>query len=85
MDIFLSVFLLVGGAILAFCLNAKNRKRDSEALEKEVSQDFEEEYDLSAQSPGTELGPEMEDLIDWIEEDIRLDQESQDEDTFEIR
>ena len=85
MDIFLSGLLLVGGAILAFWLNAKNRKRDSEALEKEVSQDFEEEYDLSAQSPGTELGPEMEDLIDWIEEDTRLDQESQDEHTFEIR
>jgi len=85
MDIFLSVLLLVGGAILALWLNAKNRKRDSEALEKEVSQDFEEEYDLREQSSGTELGPEMEDLIDWIEEDIRLDQESQDEDTFEIR
>ena len=85
MDIFLSVLLLVGGAILAFWLNAKNRKRDSEALEREVSQDFEEEYDLNEQSAGTELGPEMEDLIDWIEEDIRLDQESQDEDTFEIR
>lgn len=85
MDIFLSVLLLVGGAILAFWLNSKNRKRDSEALEREVSQDFEEEYDLNEQSAGTELGPEMEDLIDWIEEDIRLDQESQDEDTFEIR
>lgn len=85
MDIFLSVLLLVGGAILAFWLNAKNRKCDSEALEREVSQDFEEEYDLSEQSAATELGPEMEDLIDWIEEDIRLDQESQDEDTFEIR
>ena len=85
MDIFLSVLLLVGGAILAFWLNAKNRKRDSEALEREVSQDFEEEYDLNEQSARTELGPEMEDLIDWIEEDIRLDQESQDEDTFEIR
>ena len=85
MDIFLSVLLLVGGAILAFWLNAKNRKRDSEALEREVSQDFEEEYDLSEQGAGTELGPEMEDLIDWIEEDIRLDQDSQDEETFEIR
>ena len=85
MDIFLSVLLLVGGAILALWFNAKNRKRDSEALEKEVSQDFEEEYDLREQSSGTELGPEMEDLIDWIEEDIRLGQESQDEDTFEIR
>ncbi len=85
MDIFLSVLLLVGGAILAFWLNSKNRKRDSEALEREVSQDFEEEYDLNEQSAGTELRPEMEDLIDWIEEDIRLDQESQDEDTFEIR
>ena len=84
MDIFLSVLLLVGGAILAFWLNAKNSKRDSEALEREVSQDFEEEYDLSEQSAGPELGPEMEVLIDWIEEDIRLDQESQDEDTFEI-
>ena len=52
---------------------------------KRQSQDFEEEYDLREQSSGTELGPEMEDLIDWIEEDIRLDQESQDEDTFEIR
>ena len=85
MDVFLSFLLLVGGAILAFWLNAKNRKHDTEALEREISQDFEEEYDLSAQSPGTELGPEMEDLIDWIEEDIRLGQESQDEDTFEIR
>ena len=66
MDIFLSVLLLVGGAILALWFNAKNRKRDSEALEKEVSQDFEEEYDLREQSSGTELGPEMEDLIDWV-------------------
>ena len=85
MDIFLSGLLLVGGAILAFWLNAKNRKRDSEALEREVSHDFEVEYDLSEQSAGTERGSEMEELIDWIEADIRLDQESQDEDTFEIR
>ena len=85
MDIFLSGLLLVGGAILAFWLNAKNRKLDSEALEREVSQDFEEEYDLSEQTAGTELGPEMEGLIDWLEDDIRLDQQSQEEDTFEIR
>tara|TARA_B100000902_G_scaffold1363_1_gene1775 strand:+ start:130 stop:387 length:258 start_codon:yes stop_codon:yes gene_type:complete len=85
MDVFLSFLLLVGGAILAFWLNARNRKLDTEALEREVSQDFEEEYDLSEHSVGTELGPEMEDLIDWIEEDIRLDEESKDEDTFEIR
>ena len=85
MDIFLSVLLLVGGVILAFWLNAKNRKRDSEALEREVSQDFEEEYDLSEQGAETELSPEMEDLIDWIEEDISLDQDSQEEETFEIR
>jgi hypothetical protein len=85
MDIFLSVLLFVGGAILAFWLNAKNRKRDSEALEREVSQDFEEEYDLSEQTAGAELGPEMEGLIDWLEDDIRLEQQSQEEDTFEIR
>lgn len=85
MDMFLCALLLIGVATLAFGLNAKNRKRDSESLERELTQDFEEEFDLSAETNGGELGPEMEGLIDWLEEDIRLDQQSQDEDTFEIR
>ena len=84
MDIFLSALLLVGGVFFAFWLSVKNRKRDSEALDREVSRDFEEEFELKESSVINHSSPEMEDLIEWLEEDMRED-ETQEEDTFEIK
>ena len=84
MDIFLSGLLLVCGVVFAFWLSAKNRKRDSEALDREVSRDFEEEFEIKEQSAMDRSPSEMEDLIEWLEEDMRENQ-AQDEDTFEIR
>jgi hypothetical protein len=84
MDVFLSALLLVGGVFFAFWLSAKNRKRDSEALDREVSRDFEEEFELKEPSVINHSSPEMEDLIEWLEEDMKEDQ-TQEEDTFEIR
>ena len=84
MDVFLAALLISGGVLFACWLNAKNRKRDSEALDREVSRDFEEEFDLSEPTLINESVPEMEGLIEWLEEDIEENQ-SQEEDTFEIR
>ena len=84
MDVFLSALLLVGGVFFAFWLSVKNRKRDSEALDKEVARDFEEEFELKESSVINHSSPEMEDLIEWLEEDMRED-ETQEEDTFEIK
>ena len=84
MDVFLSVLLLVGGVFFAFWLSVKNRKRDSEALDREVARDFEEEFELKESSVINHSSPEMEDLIEWLEEDMREDK-TQEEDTFEIK
>jgi hypothetical protein len=86
MDIFISVLLLVGGVIFALWISAKNRKRDSEALDSEVTRDFEEEFELTESSAINPSSPEMEDLIEWLEEDMKEDQSLEDEDdVFEIR
>lgn len=86
MDVFLSVLLLVGGVIFALWISAKNRKRDSEALDREVTRDFEEEFELTEASAINPSSPEMEDLIEWLEEDMKEDQSLEDEDNvFEIR
>ena len=84
MDIFLSGLLLVGGVFFAFWLSAKNRKRDSETLDVEVSRDFEEEFNLKEPSAMDHSSPEVEDLVEWLEEDMRANQ-TQEEDTFETR
>ena len=84
MDIFLSGLLLVGGVFFAFWLSAKNRKRDSETLDVELSRDFEEEFKLKDPLAMDHSSPEVEDLVEWLEEDMREDQ-TQEEDTFEIR
>ena len=84
MDIFLSGLLLVVGVFFAFWLSAKNRKRDSETLDVEVSRDFEEEFKLKEPSAMDHSSPEVEDLVEWLEEDMRENQ-TEEEDTFEIR
>jgi hypothetical protein len=86
MDVFLSGLLLVGGVIFAFWISAKNRKRDSEALDREVSRDFEEEFELTKASDVNSSSPEMEDLIEWLEEDMKEDGSEEDEENvFEIK
>ena len=86
MDVFLSVLLLVGGVFFAFWLSAKNRKRDSETLDREVTRDFEEEFELTEPSSMDHSSPEVEDLVEWLEEDMKEDQSLEDEDNvFEIR
>ena len=84
MDIFLSGLLLVGGVFFAFWLSAKNRKRDSETLDVELSRDFEEEFKLKEPLAMDHSSPELEDLVEWLEEDMRESQ-TEEEDTFEIR
>ena len=49
-----------------------------------MSRDFEEEFEIEEQSAMDRSPSEMEDLIEWLEEDMRENQ-AQDEDTFEIR
>jgi hypothetical protein len=84
MDIFLSGLLLVGAVFFAFWLSAKNRNRDSETLDVEVSRDFEEEFKLKEPSAMDDSSPEVEDLVEWLEEDMRENQ-TEGGDTFEIR
>ena len=86
MDVFLSVLFLVGGVIFAFWLSAKNRKRDSEALDREVTRDFEEEFELTKASGLNSASPEMENVIEWLEEDMKEDGSQEDEENiFEIK
>ena len=86
MDVFLSVLLLVGGVFFAFWLSGKNRKRDSEALDREVTRDFEEEFELTKASGLNSASPEMENVIEWLEEDMKEDGSQEDEENiFEIK
>lgn len=80
----MSGFLLVGGIFFAFWLSAKNRKRDLETLDVELSLDFEEEFKLKEPLAMDQSSPELEDLVEWLEEDMRESQ-TEEEDTFEIR
>ena len=84
MDLFLSALLLVGGAFLVLWLGANTRKRDSEALDREVSLDFEEELDLSEPVSASDSPDKMEKLIEWLEEDDENDRDDEEE-VFEIK
>jgi hypothetical protein len=74
MDIVISVLLIVGSMFFAYFLFKQNRRRDQDALDEEIDDDFSEEFGLP-ESPSGDLSPEsMEKVVDWLEDDIRSDQ-----------
>jgi flagellar biosynthesis/type III secretory pathway M-ring protein FliF/YscJ len=80
MDAVIAVLLIFGSFYFAFFIFKRNRIRDQNALDKEITNDFVEEFDLPS-SPSEELHPDsMEKLIDWMEDELKTDQtESKDE------
>ena len=74
MDIVVSVLLIVGSMFFAYFLFQQNRRRDQEALDEEINDDFSEEFGLP-EYPSDDLPPEsMEKVVDWLEEDMQSDQ-----------
>ena len=70
MDVFFSVVVLVLGTIVTILIFTRVRRRDVEAIEAELDEDFSEEFELDESSQPSERG--MEDLVEWMEEDLRM-------------
>ena len=73
MDIVISALLIVGSMFFAFFMFKENRRRDQDALDEEIDKDFTEEFGLP-ESPSGALPPErMEEIVDWLEDDLKND------------
>ena len=74
MDIVVSALLFVGSIFFAYFVYKQNRRRDEDALDEEIEQDFTDEFGLP-ESPSGDLSPEsMEKVVDWLEDDLRDNQ-----------
>jgi len=70
MDVFFSVVVLVLGIIVTILIFTYVRRRDVEAIEAELDEDFSEEFELDESGQPSERG--MEDLVEWMEEDLQM-------------
>ncbi len=70
MDVFFSVVVLVLGIIVTILIFARVRRHDTEAIEAELDEDFSEEFEIDEAGQPSERG--MEDLVEWMEEDLRM-------------
>ena len=69
MDLFLSLCVVIVVCYVAYRVNRSSKARDSDAIEKEVEDDFKEEFE---QKKIGELSVEgMSDLVAWMEDDLR--------------
>ena len=69
MDLFLSLCVVIVVCYVAYRVNRSSKARDSDAIEKEVEDDFKEEFE---QKKICELSIKgMSDLVDWMEDDLR--------------
>jgi hypothetical protein len=69
MDIILSLCVLVVGIFFACRANRSSREKDFKAIEKEVDNDFKEEFEQNTVNQLSVRG--MRDLVDWMEDDLR--------------
>ena len=70
MDLFSSVVVLVLGTIVTILIFTYVRRRDVEAIEAELDEDFLEEFELDESGQPSERG--MEDLVEWMEADLQI-------------
>ena len=74
MDVVISALLFIGSMFFAYFVYKQNRRRDEDALDEEIEQDFIDEFGLP-ESPSGDLSPEsMEKVVDWLEDDLRDNQ-----------
>jgi len=74
MDVVISALLFIGSMFFAYFVYKQNRRRDEDALDEEIEQDFTDEFGLP-ESPSGDLSPEsMEKVVDWLEDDLRDNQ-----------
>ena len=74
MDVVISALLFIGSIFFAYFVYKQNRRRDEDALDEEIEQDFTDEFGLP-ESPSGDLSPEsMEKVVDWLEDDLRDNQ-----------
>ena len=74
MDVVIPVLIFLGSFLLAYFIFKESRRRDENALDEEIDQDFTEEFDLP-ESPSSDLSTEsMEKVVDWLEDDLRDNQ-----------
>ena len=74
MDVVISALLFIGSIFFAYFVYKQNRRRDEDALDEEIEQDFTDEFGLP-ESPSGDLSPEsMEKVVDWLEDDLKDNQ-----------
>ena len=69
MDLFLSLCVVIVVCYVAYRVNRSSKARDSDAIEKEVEDDFKEEFEQKKIGELSTKG--MSDLVDWMEDDLR--------------
>ena len=69
MDLFLSLCVVIVVCYVAYRVNRSSKARDSDAIEKEVEDDFKEEFEQKKIGELSMKG--MSDLVDWMEDDLR--------------
>jgi hypothetical protein len=73
MDVVLALVLFLGSFLLAYFIWKKNRSQDQKALDEEIDCDFIEEFGLDKSQEGDLSAESMEKVIDWLENDLKVD------------
>jgi hypothetical protein len=69
MDIILSLCFFMVAVFFAYRANRSSKEKDSKAIEKEVENDFKDEFEQKTVNELSVRG--MSDLVDWMEDDLR--------------
>ena len=69
MPTFFTAVVIVLGIWGVVFLYFRNRAKDAQRLDVEMSEDFSEEFELDGQGQPSEKG--MEELVEWLEDDLR--------------
>ncbi len=73
MDLAISIVFAAGCLVLAYWLSRRNRDLDRDALEKELSVDFKEEFNLDESFSIDRSPDQVEEFVDWLEDDLYED------------
>ena len=71
MATFLTTVIVIACLLACLAIYLSRLKREAEALEEELDQDFCEEFELDSVGEPSDRG--MQELVEWLEEDVRAE------------
>jgi len=86
MDFVLIIISSLFAVFIAVRINRKSKEEDISAIEKEVGNDF--KLDFEEESPGVLTNRGMNDLVEWLEDDLmtrRITQSKEIDDFEELK